>query len=275
VKGQVLAILLALLLAGCAGKGSGPAESTPTEATGVLKGVVVDAGIRPVAGALAELSTGANTPTDDGGNFVFPPMAPGTYVLRVHHPDFAQAESPLTISPGVTTEAKVTLVPLRSPVPLHLTQAFKGRIEAGLGILNDVGQTVLDALGEPNCKCSFNMVADVGLRAALLEAVWKDSVDPGPYGKTIYSWNVDTGQGKAHGAGNSPLYKVLVPKDFAAATGGDAQGHLESFNGTSNLHITLYPDQTWPAIQQEYDLYITLWFNGLPPEGWTFVGGSK
>lgn len=276
VQVRVFLVLAAIAVAGCAKPTADPAATQePDAATGVVQGVVVDAGIRPVA--MANVSLGINTTvvTDDNGNFAFPPMAPGTYVLRVEHPYFAVAESPISVSAGQTTQAKVFLVALRSPVPLHLTQDFKGRVEAGLGAVNEVGEAVLDALGQPNCTCRFNMPVDVGLRAILVEAIWTDSVEPPPgYGGTLYSWTVGVGSSETRGAGPAPLYKLLVAGDFTVTdeTGTHA---LDNFTGISNLDITLYPDQTWPAVQQEYDLYVTLWYNGLPPEGWTFVGGSK
>lgn len=273
---RVLLLAAAFAAAGCA-KPSGTQDATaePDAATGVVQGVVVDAGIRPVA--LANVSLGINTTvqTDDNGNFAFPPVAPGTYVLRVEHPDFAIAESPIAVSAGVTTQAKVFLVPLRSPVPIHFTQDFHGRVEAGLGVLNEFGEIVLDALGQPNCQCKFEMPVDVGLRSILIEAVWEDNVAPPPgYGPTLYAWDVDIGPAQKTGAGPNPIYKVLVPGDFTVS---DETGThpLQNFTGITNLVIALYPDQTWPAFQQDYDMYVTVWYNGLPPEGWTFVGGSK
>jgi hypothetical protein len=91
----LVALLAAALLAGCSG--SNPSDKSSTEptfddlglqatsSTGVIRGVVVDDAIRPVAGATVSLtgeSTGETVSTA-AGTFGFDALAPGTYFLKV------------------------------------------------------------------------------------------------------------------------------------------------------------------------------------------------
>src|SRR5688572_24479115 len=81
--------LLAPLLAGCSGGGdepAGPDEVQATPTTGILRGVVVDAAIRPMAGVKVSVpvpdGSVRNSTTVDDGAFAFAGLEPGAYVVR-------------------------------------------------------------------------------------------------------------------------------------------------------------------------------------------------
>src|SRR5688572_21074791 len=91
-----LLVASSVLLAGCTGGGDGPPpadepvdfsnlELEATETTGVIRGVVVDDAIRPLANATVTLvSDGDRTATTtDSGTFGFEQVPPGTHFLTV------------------------------------------------------------------------------------------------------------------------------------------------------------------------------------------------
>lgn len=125
--------LASLALAGCSGGGNGGDEPPAanfeelgleaTATTGILRGIVVDEAIRPVAGADigARGPDGpvANTTSAADGAFGFDGLAPGTYFLEVHKPGFvaAQASSEVVAGLGDPPIVKVLLVADPSSVP--------------------------------------------------------------------------------------------------------------------------------------------------------------
>lgn len=109
-------VLAAILFAGCSGEpnGAGVAEPSytvaPTATTGIIRGLVVDEAIRPVAGARVTLLDGSvtrNTQSADDGGFGFEDLVPGTYFLTVARPGFLSMQ---TSSDVVAGEAEPPIV---------------------------------------------------------------------------------------------------------------------------------------------------------------------
>lgn len=118
-----LAVLLGLSLAGCAGgaKKADPAKSvdfTPlgleaTATTGVIRGVVVDSAVRPVAGVnITALGPGPAqaTTTNAQGAFGFDGLAPGDYYLKAAKAGFNQTQTSATVVAGVAEPAIVKIL---------------------------------------------------------------------------------------------------------------------------------------------------------------------
>src|SRR5688572_2997273 len=92
MRGIVALSLCGLLLAGCSsspeGDGAGPDFSDlgldASDTTGLIRGIVVDDAIRPVAGANVTLTPGGQTArTTANGTFGFDGLAAGSYFLAV------------------------------------------------------------------------------------------------------------------------------------------------------------------------------------------------
>lgn len=100
-------LLLVAGLAGCSDAGSGkdpiddPTELEVTDSTGGIRGIVVDAAVVPIGGALVTLSGGQNTTSDDAGLFNFTGLAPGDYFLSVGKAGFTGAQASATVVAGV------------------------------------------------------------------------------------------------------------------------------------------------------------------------------
>src|SRR5688572_666453 len=106
--------LLVPLLAGCSGGEEGPAaplEATPT--TGILRGVVVDAAIRPLAGVRITVpqpdGTERNATTPEDGGFAFDGLAPGAYVVHARRLGYLDASVSTNVTAGVAEPEAVRL----------------------------------------------------------------------------------------------------------------------------------------------------------------------
>jgi hypothetical protein len=138
------ALLFAALLAGCAGNGSpqGTSATEPTfddldldatATTGVIRGIVVDDAIRPVAGAKVTLKGDAprETTSTEAGTFGFDSLAPGPYFLTVSKPGFSEAQASAEVVAGVAEPpiVKVLLNVDAANLPYFEAYVFSGFIE--------------------------------------------------------------------------------------------------------------------------------------------------
>ena len=85
-----LALLLMATLAGCADESAPAAPDEPafdgfdleaTDDTGIIRGVVVDQAIVPIAEATVTLQSGEQTESNEGGAFGFAALEPGSCLL--------------------------------------------------------------------------------------------------------------------------------------------------------------------------------------------------
>lgn len=146
----VLSCLLAgTLLAGCSGgasEGGEPAEPAfeelglqATATTGVMRGVVVDEAIRPIAGAKVSLTGGTERETTTGaeGIFGFSGLQPGPYFVQVAKPGFVTAQASAEVVAGVAEPpiVKVLLTADPTTAPYVTTYLFEGFIECSFSLI--------------------------------------------------------------------------------------------------------------------------------------------
>src|SRR5687767_7887744 len=100
--------LLSLALAGCSGDAGDPSgEGVPegafdgvdaeaTAQTGVIRGIVIDEAITPLADAAVTIPVPGQKPlsatTTESGAFAFGGLAPGTYFVKVSKPGYQEAQ---------------------------------------------------------------------------------------------------------------------------------------------------------------------------------------
>lgn len=152
VRGLPLVVLAFLVLAGCsqAPKHS-QSDAVPgvavqaTRTTGVIRGLVVDAAIRPLAGATLHLRPGnATATTNQAGSFGFQGLAPGTYFLTASRRGYTTVQQSVDVAANVDEPAPVRLQveQLPSQRPYHDVIHFRGNQAAALMVYSSpTGQT--------------------------------------------------------------------------------------------------------------------------------------
>lgn len=284
-------VLAMLLLAGCSGGGSDgpPAEDfedlelQASDTRGIIRGVVVDDAIRPIAGAKVDLkgpSTGSSTSSEEG-LFGFDQLEPGTYFLQVSRLGFkttqvsaevvaAVAEPPIT---RVLLAADTSFVP-----PYYEQYIFEGFMECSTGAGAAGGYAYLNACSGsaelfPNDKTTERYVLSGYPDWVQSEMIWESTQsvsrslahnfhypDPGEA----------DGQKDQSVEGESPLTNTMdneTAKEYL-----EGVEYEEGDNLTLRQRIfTRATDGTGPAltIQQRFTVYTTVFYGYLPPEGWT------
>ncbi|HUR63371.1 MAG TPA: carboxypeptidase-like regulatory domain-containing protein [Candidatus Thermoplasmatota archaeon] len=279
-----------------------------TQTTGGIKGVVVDAAIVPIAGAKVSLAlpAGGNktATTDKEGRFVFAGLAAGTYFLTasapLHHAAQASAEVQAGVDPAIT---KIQLQPLFSQKPFHNAIKQKGFFECsqnGAGVysssncVTDQCPLVMDPStcnGLPT-KAMDNVTSqsrewhtDVGAgwQAMVFEMVWQPTAQgSSPRMGMVVSTDKAT-RDPAHSFANvaspSPMrFELDVGKQHE--TGADVEPTTVPAEGMGRMSyfVSVRRDAGSPApglaLNQDFEVFVTQFYYGTPPDGWSFVKGD-
>jgi hypothetical protein len=224
-------------LAGCSDGGKkAPADNQDfqdlglqaSDTTGVLRGVVVDPAIRPIAGATVTISgpgTGT-TATNAEGLFGFSGLAPGTYFVRTAKPGFNETQASADVVAGVDEPAivKLLMTPDPSTAPYVSTYIFEGFIECS-GSFVAVGFAACSAAGLPNDKFLAQYPLDRPPQWVQSEAVWESTQAVSPGLDVVYSYQgadvLYTNYVEARGP--SPL--VLQANETVAASADTGLGN--------------------------------------------------
>lgn len=169
----IVLLICSVAFAGCATKDTAqPGDSTDfsglnlqaTQDTGVIRGVVIDEAIRPLANATVELrstDTSIVKTTGADGLFGFASLAPGTYFLIVTRLGYLPTQTSVEVRAGVSDPApvKVQLILDAQQLPYHQQYVMEGfmtcsarialtAVPAGPCMSTDVSQTTyqLDAV---------------------------------------------------------------------------------------------------------------------------------
>jgi len=131
-------VLAVVLLSGCAAKAGGakPAPTQATATTGILRGLVVDTAVRPVAGANVTVHASGgmlNATTGADGLFRFAGLAPGEYLVEVAKPYFSAARSTVDVHAGLSDPpvAKFIIEFQSATVPYADVYKYEGFYECG------------------------------------------------------------------------------------------------------------------------------------------------
>ncbi len=137
------ACILALIaaLAGCTGGGAGPQSDVDgaTSTTGILRGVVVDEAVRPVAGASVNVTAPGvryNATTGDDGLFRFTGLAPGTYVVEAGKRFYSPHQTAVVVVADVDEPEAARLQLVFEPRAMPFAQVYKyeGLLECGSNV---------------------------------------------------------------------------------------------------------------------------------------------
>jgi hypothetical protein len=145
---QASLLLAVLALAGCAGTPDAPPapdqdftglDLAPTASTGIIRGVVVDEAIRPLAGVKVDLTgpqTASTTSTADG-LFGFQGLAPGDYFVAASKDGFQPVQQSTPVVAGVADPPIVRLLMPADPstAPYVSLYRFEGFIECSFSLV--------------------------------------------------------------------------------------------------------------------------------------------
>lgn len=302
----LVALLATPLLAGCAEDTGGPSESGPTfdgldltatSSTGVIRGVVVDDAIRPIAGATVRLTGGdsaGETVTNGEGLFGFSSLQPGTYFLGISKVGYFTTQQSADVVAGVAEPdiVKVLLQVDASSLPFFEAFVFEGFVECTT--------SAIVLCGLPNLLLEDNITNDrftwdqpVADGADLIQAemVWESTqaVSPQLYfemealnGACEPSADNDDGfLGSARG--ESPIMaRVNATLIELNGIGAACPIYFSLFSGgpvcTAPTPIpsvgTLNPVCPGVTVQQRFSMYVHAFHGYLPPEDWRFSSGE-
>lgn len=258
-------LLLSAFLAGCGDSPTpeddplrGPDVTTGPD-TGAISGVVVSETIVPIEGATVALPDGTNATTDTGGVFVLRDLDPGVYFLTVSAPGFLPAQTSAEVQAGAVAKPRILLAADTSPQPYKQTLTHAGFIRVWGGIASFFVTATAPEASE--CDCTMTFVPDEQAATYVLEAIYDENLES-PVPHFGYYWELDQTVPdviQTSGYGHSPIVAHIAASTF------DEQDEMRArFTG---------PDE-WIAIDQSFELYVTVFYLEAAPEGWSFVAGD-
>lgn len=271
--------LAAVALAGCSGSDSPkpktvePGEELePTDTTGIIRGVAVDATIRPLEGVTILASSGAaqkQMRTDASGFFGADGLEPGTWFLSASKLGYDAVQQSVEVVAGVDDPPIVKVLLQENPAlrPYSETYVWHGFLQCSAGVPEVGSLNPCFVMPESSNVWEQNLTATPKVVQA--EMLWKP----------------------ATAVGTSFLLSAFVPTDdvddldgvddFAEAQGGSplvlrVDGELLSEKAVpaeQPLALRVFPGTDQPTVfaQQAFDVYITVFYGYEPPEGWTFA----
>lgn len=269
-----LVLFLALAVAGCS-DAPAPADpddegflSTESEAgRGAISGVVVDASVRPIEGAsVALVGQGRNATTDVEGRFLFDDLEPGTYFLDVKAARHLPIQQSAQVEPGQTAKVKVSLQSDGLPDPYKQTHFFSGIIHMHATVAWAQLEWMLDSelgITTPACECAFEFTSDQQPQGHTFEAVWDEATQDPVNGPHEYYW------------------EYAVPDPFQEVYGYEVSPILRTWNEqpweteTGTYKVLLLGPAYWVAVEQEFEIFLTQWFNTDAPDDWAIADGDS
>lgn len=287
------AALLLTSLAGCAGGKGGEADPIEdadfgeldleaSSTKGLIRGVVVDEAIRPLAGAKVSLQSDAGaleTLSSEEGLFGFDELAPGTYFMVASKAGFESSQTSTEVVAGVKEPrvVRVMLSPDASFVAPFFEQfVFEGFMECSTGagaaggyVYGNVCSASPEAF--PNDKVQANYALGAAPAFVQSETVWQST-------QTLSNWlshsfhyddaSHDDGINDLQVAGPSPLVNSMEAETALEYLTGE--GAESDFDLRIRV-FTVATDGTGPAltVQQRFTVYTTVFYGYEPPTGWT------
>jgi hypothetical protein len=304
----IAALLAGALLAGCSGPNDGPdpaSDSGPTfddldlqatSTTGIIRGVVVDDAIRPVAGAKVALQgeLAREAVSTDLGTFGFEGLPAGTYFLNVGKPGYFDAQQSAEVVAGVAEPpvVKVQLAVDAANLPYVETYVYEGFVEC------TTSAVVL--CGAPNLVTGDNITNDrftwdqyIGDGADLVqsEMIWTSTQAVSP--QLYFEMEALNGECEPDAAnddgfmgsvrGESPIMaRINASLLQLNGIGSACPIYYSVFSGgpvcTEPTPIpevgTLNPICPGATVEQRFSMYVHAFHGYLPPEDWRFSSGE-
>lgn len=247
----VLVLLISSLLAGCTD--NEPPESGPTmPEPGTIEGQVLDDAGLPVPDATVRLLHSThNATTGTNGDFRMGDVGPGPAVLVATKSGYSTQTQRGNLTPGDRIFVEFNLQEGPRADPRHETLVFDGLIPCGLVAGLSCGPLVEGEMPRHHFE------VDPGLAGIVLELQWSATE---PVAQTL---RLDATAATPQACGEM----------FATGTGGsvlqiqDTQGFPIA---GGHLCALVLPEED-AAFQQEYTLYVTLFYHAEPDSGFTAI----
>lgn len=293
MRGWVNLAVAALALAGCSG--SGGAASTPeaglsseeidnavrdvpvaaSATTGVIRGVVVDQAIRPIAGAtVAVAGFGSETVSNDQGAFGFEGLQPGTYFVTASKEGYEPSQTSVDVEAGVADPSAVRIRLAARPFQLAYCNVLHQRGAVGFAVTDPLGDR-LTTFNPLNPDGSFRASADLdaNLTWTQTEVVWTPNLPTADrFWVDFYLFTEDDTIDSFKIEGGSPIIALFdgaaISETSAAMTSGLTvwAGRMQPQPGVNGPGVMA--DQT-------YDAYFIACYHWTPPLGYTFYADGE
>ena len=248
--------VVALAFAGCADDASGPQEEEDpfqdieveaTDETGIIRGVVVDPTVTPVADVVISLQGNERTATSNAqGAFAFGDLEPGTYFLTADKVGFNATQASVEVRAGVDDPPvlKIQLVPNPTELPYVASMQFDGFIACSVrGAIIGIALCSLYAGFDDEFDVSYTL--DSIPDWVQTEAIWESTQvlgDEMSLSLTCLDGETGCPDGQyeiAQGEGPSPQFAMFGREDaetYGRGAGEDLHIRLFAF-GNSNTDV--------------------------------------
>lgn len=288
-------ILLALVfLAGCAQPQAETDARTDfddldlaaTATTGIIRGVVVDEAIRPVANASVTLTPGDKSATTTiAGAFGFEGLQPGTYFLRVERLGYNATQTSTEVVAGVAEPAivRVQITSNPSVAPYFEVYSYDAFITCGAAIVaTSVGCNTSPDVGEAlGDRVYFRFEFTILPMWTQGELVWQQTqsaggamiweiVDPNyPGAPQPHTGYRETGPSPALAYINTTVLKEN--EEWVVGEEGEGNGVQYRIFAGPHPTCTGVGFGCGLTVNQRMTSYIHHFYNFAPPEGWRFT----
>jgi hypothetical protein len=271
--------------------------ATHTDSTGVVLGVVVDRGIRPVAAVKVTLFTtpSRSTDTDADGRFAFGDVVPGSYTLTASHPSYRDEQTTVEVAAGAA-EPQVTRIQIEarfSRSAFSVPFDFEGFIECGyeaFGVtslcLNDYETLVVPDI-PPTLKTlidrrGYVTQIDGGWQTSQFELEWTPSAQGTSQEMFALAsfWNRTANDWYGLTGGTSPvILRFEVNETYPGAAGSEErippEGRKDMYVYGGIQAASDAPVAVGIGVEQRFHIYQHIFYYGKPPANWSFVNGDK
>ena len=296
--------LLALAFAGCADGGGAAVDGADdpvdrldlvaTDTTGVLRGVVVDEAIRPIANATLEVTGTAQRTATTGpdGVFGFDQLPPGTYFVKATRLGFLPTQQSAEVVAGVADPPAVKLLLQRDAgfQAFVEVQQYEGFIECTTSILVLCGiPNVLTGQNITNDRFAWDQSFSDNATHLQAEMVWESTQAASPelyFEMEVLHDDCERAEGSEVGSflnstrGPSPIYATVNQSEVRDWDLGQVCPiYMSLFSGGVPGAPCGDADPTgtapgWCAgatLQQRFTMYFHGFYNFMPNPGWRFT----
>jgi hypothetical protein len=267
----------------------------------------------PAAKVGLALPAGGNrtATADKEGRFLFAGLAPGTYFLTASAPLFHSAQTSVVVQAGIDPPiTKVQLQPMFSQKPYHAAIKEKGFFECSQGNLYGAVYASSNCVFDPARRAGVSggptqpldnvtnqnreWHADVGpgWQAMVFEMTWEPTAQgTSPRLGMVVSTDKATRDATHHFAAvqsaNPMRFELDVNKTHETAASvepvqvpPEGMTRMSYFvSAASASDATCDPIGLWCvppgiAVNQDFQVFLTQFYYGVPPAGWSFVAGA-